>query len=154
MWVRESVLIWIWSVFSWNPLKTTVRLEGLPFDPIVAWKQQQQKRKQQLQTMFSKKERKRKRKDVGKMKAQVENRKSAWGGNWSPMRWEEAASMAPLLQFPCLFTDFPFVFFAFCNLSSFFYIFATFIWFHKTLFLRTLFVVCFEYFKTWFFFFF
>ena len=102
MWVRESVLIWIWSVFSWNPLKTTVRLEGLPFDPIVAWKQQQQQRKQQLQTMFSKKERKRKRKDVGKMKAQVENRKSAWGGNWSPMRWEEAASMAPLLQFPCL----------------------------------------------------
>lgn len=49
-----------------------MRLEGLPFDPIVAWKQQQQ---QQLQTMFSKKEKNReKEKDVGKMKSQVENK--------------------------------------------------------------------------------
>lgn len=48
-----------------------MRLEGLPFDPIVAWKQQQQ----QLQTMFSKKEKNReKEKDVGKMKSQVENK--------------------------------------------------------------------------------
>lgn len=50
-----------------------MRLEGLPFDPIVAWKQQQQQ--QQLQTMFSKKEKNReKEKDVGKMKSQVENK--------------------------------------------------------------------------------